>query len=293
MAVKYSNSPLATDSVDLSEKSNNRKNATYNKTGAITKITPHHMAGKYTGKACAEMHKKTSRQASANYYIGYAGDICLGVEESRRAWTSGSRENDYNAVTIEVSNNVIGGDWHVSDESYSALIALITDICLRNNIKAINYTGDASGNLTKHCYFAATACPGPYLGSKFDDIAQQVNANLAGGVTPSPDPGPKYTEYIVQRGDTLSKIAQKFDVTVSEIARLNNIQNINIIRVGQKLIIPEATSERKPLYHIVKKGDTLTKICLMYDVTMQRIQELNPQIKNINKIYIMQKIRVY
>ena len=43
----------------------------------------------------------------------------------------------------------------------------------------LNYTGDKSGNLTRHNMFAATACPGPYLQSKFPYIAEEVNKRLA------------------------------------------------------------------------------------------------------------------
>ncbi len=46
------------------------------------------------------------------------------------------------------------------------------------------------------------------------------------------------TIYIVQRGDTLGEIAQRFGVSVADIARINNIENIDIIEVGDELIIP-------------------------------------------------------
>ncbi len=43
--------------------------------------------------------------------------------------------------------------------------------------------------------------------------------------------------YIVQRGDTLSGIALRFGTTVQNLVRLNNIQNANLIFVGQKLLV--------------------------------------------------------
>ena len=42
--------------------------------------------------------------------------------------------------------------------------------------------------------------------------------------------------YIVKRGDTLSGIARRYNTTVSNLAKLNNIKNVNLIYVGQKLI---------------------------------------------------------
>ena len=45
--------------------------------------------------------------------------------------------------------------------------------------------------------------------------------------------------YTVKKGDTLSKIAEKYGTTVKKIATDNNIDNVNLIRVGQKLKITE------------------------------------------------------
>lgn len=46
------------------------------------------------------------------------------------------------------------------------------------------------------------------------------------------------TIYIVQRGDTLGEIAERFGVSLADLARANNIDNINIIEVGDELVIP-------------------------------------------------------
>lgn len=55
---------------------------------------------------------------------------------------------------------------------------MCVDICQRHGIKQLNFTGDASGSLTMHKYFANTNCPGPYLESKFPWLAEQVNKRL-------------------------------------------------------------------------------------------------------------------
>ena len=55
---------------------------------------------------------------------------------------------------------------------------MCVDICQRHGIKQLNFTGDASGNLTFHRMFANTTCPGPYLESKFPWLAEQVNKRL-------------------------------------------------------------------------------------------------------------------
>ncbi|MDY7229570.1 LysM peptidoglycan-binding domain-containing protein [Hyalangium rubrum] len=47
------------------------------------------------------------------------------------------------------------------------------------------------------------------------------------------------TDHSVQRGDTLTKLAKKYGTTVDALVQKNNISNPNLIRVGQKLIIPD------------------------------------------------------
>jgi hypothetical protein len=148
-------------------------------TNVIKKITPHHMAGNATVEACGEMFANPNRNGSSNYGIDSSGKIAMYVEEHNRAWTSSSPENDYQAITIEVANCTGAPDWKISDKALESLINLCVDICQRNNIPKLNYTGDKSGNLTMHCWFTPTECPGPYLKSKFPYIEQEVNKRLA------------------------------------------------------------------------------------------------------------------
>lgn len=174
---KMSNSKLVNYTKISSNKNKGRVHNIYNPKGTIDKITIHHMAGNLSVETCGNIFSGT-RQTSSNYGIGSDGRVGLYVDEKDRAWTSGSRENDYHAITIEVANDQIGGDWHISDKALSKLIELCVDICKRNGIKKLNYTGDKTGNLTMHCWFQATACPGPYLKSKFQYIADSVNKLL-------------------------------------------------------------------------------------------------------------------
>lgn len=154
-------------------------NAAFPRERPIDTITIHHMAGDPELENLGAEFATADRRASANYGIDKNGRIGLFVEEANRAWTSSNVENDSRAVTIEVANDVSGGDWHVSDESYQALIDLCVDICQRNGIKELNYTGNTSGNLTTHKMFdEETECPGPYLESKLLDIANAVNNRL-------------------------------------------------------------------------------------------------------------------
>ena len=171
-AVIARNSPL-TDYIYLSP------NADFPRAEEIKKITIHHMAEDLDPERLGLVFGNRDRQASANYAIGTDGRVALYVEEDNRAWTSSSRENDHQAVTIEVANDEIGGEWHVSDASYEALLQLCTDICWRSGIQSLEYTGDETGNLTIHKMFSdRTECPGPYLEGKMPEIAEEVSRRL-------------------------------------------------------------------------------------------------------------------
>lgn len=167
----YTNSSLV-DYIKLSP------NCTKPRKNKIKKIVIHHMAGNLTIEACGNGFSKTSRKASSNYGIGTDGRIGLYVEECNRAWTSGNSTVDNQAITIEVANDVIGGNWHVSDKALEKTIELCADICRRNGIEKLVFTGNKNGNLVAHRYYQATQCPGEYLYSKFPYIANEVNKLL-------------------------------------------------------------------------------------------------------------------
>lgn len=80
------------------------------------------------------------------------------------------------------------------------------------------------------------------------------------------------TYYIVKKGDNLYSIARKYNTTVDEIKRLNNLTNNNL-SIGQKLIIK--TISMTTDYYIVKKGDTLYDIARKYNTTIDNIKKIN------------------
>lgn len=143
----------------------------------VCKITPHHMSGVLSGEQCAKIFQRASRNASANYCIGVKGDIVCSVDEDNRAWTSSSKWNDCQAITIEVSNSKTGGKWPISNASWKSLVKLCVDICTRYKFR-LKYDGTKNGSLTRHNMYANTDCPGPYLQSKFPQLVKEVNAEL-------------------------------------------------------------------------------------------------------------------
>lgn len=165
------------------------------RTEPITKITIHHMAVVWSVEQCGQSFYQASRKASSNYAIDSDGRVGLYVPEDYRAWTSSSSWNDNKAVTIEVSNSVAAYPWPVSDAAYEKLLQLCTDICMRNGIKELVYTGDKDGSLTRHNMFAATLCPGPYLEERFPKIAEEVNRRIKLGNIYGEEPKDEDAEY--------------------------------------------------------------------------------------------------
>jgi murein DD-endopeptidase MepM/ murein hydrolase activator NlpD len=96
-----------------------------------------------------------------------------------------------------------------------------------------------------------------------------------------PTPGPPV--YVVQPGDTLFRIAQRFDTTVEAIAAANGIADPSLIRVGQKLVIP--TEQPAPLpspqpepytrVHPVRPGETLPFLAFRYGTTTWVLRQVN------------------
>lgn len=100
--------------------------------------------------------------------------------------------------------------------------------------------------------------------------------------------------YVVQMGDTLESIAQKFDTTVEKLVSINNIENPNLIYPGEVLKIESSLKikggKHRVLY-VVRNGDTLESIGKKFNTTEKNIKEENDNIKD-NKIYEGQVLRV-
>lgn len=96
--------------------------------------------------------------------------------------------------------------------------------------------------------------------------------------------------YKVIKGDTLYSIAQKFNTTVNDIIKLNNLTSTTL-SIGQELFIPTTKEEIDPIkplppteeteIYIVKKGDSLWAIAKKYDTTVDNLIDLN-NLTNIN-----------
>ena len=82
--------------------------------------------------------------------------------------------------------------------------------------------------------------------------------------------------YIVKKGDTLYSIANKYNVSLDELKRMNNLTSNNII-IGQKIYIPSKEEILQDDYTIytVKAGDTIFSIANKFNISVQELMTLN------------------
>jgi LysM repeat protein len=104
------------------------------------------------------------------------------------------------------------------------------------------------------------------------------------------------TSVTVVSGDTLRKIADRCDTTVSAIRRANpEIGSGNLIYPGQNLLLPGTIlgSDGGYLIYIVVRGDTLKALANRFGSTVDSILASNPSITNANVIYEGQRLTIY
>lgn len=107
-------------------------------------------------------------------------------------------------------------------------------------------------------------------------------------------------KYTVKKGDTLSKIAKTYGVTVSDLLLWNpQIKNPNRIYIGQILVVgttaSDATAEdtqAENTYYVVVRGDNLYKIARKAKTTLSELYKLNPELRRRKYIFAGEKIRI-
>lgn len=99
------------------------------------------------------------------------------------------------------------------------------------------------------------------------------------------DSGIKY--HIIQKGETISQIAEKYTVSMSDLRKWNNIDDNKII-AGQKIVIKGSGSTAN--VHIVSRGESLYSIAREYNTSVQKLKNLNNL--SDSKITIGQKLKI-
>lgn len=95
----------------------------------------------------------------------------------------------------------------------------------------------------------------------------------------TPEAAQQGVEHIVQPGEGLSQIAEKYGVDEAAIAAANGIANRNVLRVGQKLIIPGVTAKdvakARGNIHVVQSGESLAGIAAQYGISTNELAKMN------------------
>ena len=231
----FTNSPLVTYT-KLSPFKNSPRNQ------PISKIIIHHMAGVASVESFGTIVTTPGREMSANYAIGNDGRIGLYCDEEDRCWCSSSAWVDNRGIAIEVSNSKLGGDWPVSKKAWNSLINLCADICKRNNIPKLTYTGDKEGSLCFHRWFAATGCV-PI------DTTEVLTPN---GWIPIRD---------INIGDTIATASPRdFSIRFDTIENMTPVHNDTVFTIDDMCI----TGEHRVLHSTCGSGyhiDEYRKIC--------------------------------
>lgn len=269
----------------------------------------HYQSAKASGKLLGVYHYASggNPEAEAEFFInnvqGYLHEAILVLD-----WESGDNAawGDSNWVArfcahvvaltginpmIYVQRSAVGQCIGLGD--YGIWLAEYPDYALRGwgDYVEPNYSGDyamhqftSSGNIAG---WGDVLDLSLFFG---DANAWLAYAGATGQPVPAPQPQPYVetyvepqvqssgTTYIVQSGDTLSGIAQRFGTTYQSLAAINNIADPNRIYPGQEIVIDGAATEAPAagaVYYTIKPGDTLSGIAACYETTWQWLAEIN------------------
>ncbi len=126
-------------------------------------------------------------------------------------------------------------------------------------------------------------------------ISPTPTPTIAPTPTPTPPPTPTPKSHTVQAGQSLSQIADAYDVSMDAILSLNNIPDPNNLLIGQVLILPpeaEVPDEAElPATYIVRPGESLSNIAVALGVTLDELMAAN-EIEDPDLIYAGQELNV-
>lgn len=128
--------------------------------------------------------------------------------------------------------------------------------------------------------------------NEWEDYAEAVVKSLANYTNvPYYKEGESQEIYIVKKGDSLWKIANKYNTTVEKLKSANNLKT-NTLSVGQKLVIPSiSVSPEVSDTYIVQKGDSLWSIANKFNMTVSELKNLNNLTNNLLSIGQVLKIK--
>lgn len=237
------------------------------RTEKINIITPHIIVGLASMETLGNIFIRPARQASSNYGVCVDGIVGI-VDEDNRSWCSSSNWNDQRAITIEVACENFH-PYKVPQYCFDDLVDLCVDICKRHGFKRMVNTSDKTDLeaklkskaadtvlLSKHSYYANKSCPGPDLGSRFDELCEKVNSALTPVVQPqTPTPVISEVKYTVQLGAYTSLDNANKHAGIVAGSYVANVDGLYKVFVGSG-----TKAEMTTLKNTSHKGGFVTKL---------------------------------
>jgi N-acetylmuramoyl-L-alanine amidase len=200
-----------------------------------------------------------------------------------RGWHCGKSGNDTH-ISFEICENDLK-DRNYFNQVYNTAVELCAYLCKKYGLKPASIIdhseGYKKGIASNH---ADVSHWFPKHGKSMTTFRKDVETLLKKEEEQQKKAEAPLGFYIVEKGDTLSGIAKKYGATVTQLVRLNDIKNPNLIYPGQKIKLPF-------IYHTVVKGDTVWELARKYGSSVKQIAEWN-KLKDPGLIFPDQRLRV-
>ena len=179
-------------------------------------------------------------------------------------------------------------------------LILLLSSCVQDSANILFKEGDAgrfeekSGNNLQPSYMSGT-----YVVGKDNKVVRDIRANNVvkdnyleeKKEVKKEERDVDYTFITVKKGDNIIRLAKKYNMEFSDIVELNNLKKPYNIYIGQKLKVFDNTDKEDYKVITVKKGDTLLRIALKYDMSLREVSTIN-NIEPPYNVYIGQKIKI-
>lgn len=230
-------------------------------------------------------------------------------------------QDDFSATATALAIFALGGDPNAFQEQpidpfaeqgdMDPLFATATQAIIE-----ATSTAAMEQTLTMQAILGELSTPIPTFDPFLLTLAAQQTLDAGGGIIGGGNefatetsfaPAPSGTcAYVVQHGDNLFRISLRYNTTVHEIAAISGITNIHLIVVGQTIYIPNCGGTNVPpnythtwappppggcrAYYRVRQNDNMFRIAINNGLTLQQLGQANPQVTNLNLIFIDQEL---
>jgi hypothetical protein len=235
----------------------------------INGVVIHHVAGTNGLRYVANAN---TRNSHPTYHISNNGAVTGIVNPSRRPHSTGGQP-DPSAVTFEIDNSSVGGDWPVSPAAIEALIDVIVFHGSQSPRAGKGFAKNIKGQtqseffIAWHSQYSATACPGPFIMSQLDYIVSECNKRAAGVAPAVPSVAPSAPAASSVEAVAREVIAGKWSTGPTRIKRLTDAGHnakavqamVNQILSGKVIAAPApapAPVSKPSLSGWLKRGST-------------------------------------